>query len=84
MNKALWISGGVSLAALIAMFNAPAGRADPLGTALRTIVVTVILAFLGRLVGSAAHRRPPRPSPGLVVADDINQRAITVQDHTGA
>lgn len=60
MIRALWVSGGVVLVALIAMFQAPPGQADPLGTLFRTVLSAGVLIFLGRLAGTAEHRRPPR------------------------
>lgn len=60
MVRALWVSGGVVLVALIAMFQAPPGQADPLGTLFRTVLSAGVLIFLGRLAGTAEHRRPPR------------------------
>ena len=60
MIRALWVSGGVVLVALIAMFQAPPGQADPLGTLFRTVLSAGVLIFLGRLAGTAEHGRPPR------------------------
>ena len=59
MIKALWVSGIVMLLAVTALFKAPAGQADPFGTLLRTALATGVIIFLGQLVGTAAHRRPP-------------------------
>jgi hypothetical protein len=67
MMRALWISAGIVLAAAFAMFKAPPGQADPAGTLFRTALATALLVFLGRLVGTAGHRRPPHPLPGRVV-----------------
>ena len=68
MIRALWISGGVVLVALFAMFKAPSGQADPLGTLFRTALAVALLVFLGRLVGTAEHRRPPRAlAPRVVI-----------------
>ena len=60
MLRAMWISAGIVLAAAFAMSKAPPGQADPLGTLFRTALATALLVFVGRLVGTAAHRRPPR------------------------
>jgi hypothetical protein len=61
MIKALWISGGVVLIALVALFMAPAGQAEPFGTLLRTALATGLLVFLGRVLGPSQRRRPPSP-----------------------
>ena len=67
MMIALWISGGVVLIAVVALFFAPPGQADILGTLFRTGVGTALLVFLGRLVGGAIHRKPPNPLARNVV-----------------
>lgn len=68
MIRALWVSGGVVLVALFAMSKAPSGQADPLGTLFRTALAVALLVFLGRLVGTAEHRRPPRAlAPRVVI-----------------
>ena len=67
MIKALWVSACVVLLATAAMFKAPPGQADPLGTLLRTALAAGVLVFAGRLVGTAAHRRPPRAVAARVV-----------------
>lgn len=60
MIRALWVSAVVVVLAVGAMFQAPPGQADPVGTLLRTALSAGVLVFLGRLVGTAPHRRPPR------------------------
>jgi hypothetical protein len=60
MIRALWISAGIVLAAAFALSKAPPGQADLPGTLFRTALAAAVLAFLGRLAGTAAHRRPPR------------------------
>lgn len=67
MIRALWVSGGVVFLAIVALFNAPPGQADPMATLFRTALATGLLAFLGRLVGTAAHRRPPHALAARVV-----------------
>jgi hypothetical protein len=67
MLRALWISAGVVLLATFAMFKAPPGQTDPLGTLFRTALATGLLIFLGRLAGTAIHRRPPSPLAARVV-----------------
>lgn len=67
MIKALWVSACVVLLATAAMFKAPTGQADPLGTLLRTALSASVLVFAGRLVGTAAHRRPPSALAARVV-----------------
>lgn len=67
MIRALWISAGIVLVAIIAMGNAPPGQADPLGTLLRTALATGVMVFAGRFVGTAAHRRPPHALATRVV-----------------
>ncbi len=67
MIKTLWVSAGAVLLALGAMLKAPPGQADPLGTLLRTALAAGVLVFLGRGVGTAAHRRPPRARAARVV-----------------
>jgi len=67
MIRALWISAAIVLAAAIAMGNAPFGQADTLGTLFRTAIATAVLVFVGRFVGTAAHRRPPHALPVRVV-----------------
>ena len=67
MIRALWISAGIVLVAIFAMFKAPPGQTDPVGTLLRTALATGLLVFLGRLVGVASHRRPPSPLATRVV-----------------
>lgn len=67
MIRAIWISAAIVLAAVVAMWNAPPGQADPLGTLLRTGIATAVLAFAGRFVGTAAHRRPPHALAARVV-----------------
>lgn len=68
MIRALWISAGVVVIATSALFKAPPGQTDPLGTLFRTALAVGLLVFLGRLVGTASHRRPPAPLPARVVA----------------
>lgn len=62
MITALWTSAGVVLVAVFAMFRAPAGQADPVGTLLRTAGAGALLLFMGRWVGKAGRRRPPNPA----------------------
>ncbi|MEO8362048.1 MAG: hypothetical protein ABI672_18605 [Vicinamibacteria bacterium] len=81
MNKALAASGGLALVAFVALFQAPAapaGLADPLGTLLRTALTTAMLVLLGRLVGTAAHRKPARPMATRVVVAIVLTVAIEV------
>ena len=61
------MSAFVVVLALGAMLKAPPGQADPLGTLFRTTLATAVLVFVGRLAGTAAHRRPPRPLAARVV-----------------
>ncbi len=67
MIRAIWISVGIVFVAIIAMWNAPPGQAEPLGTLLRTAFATGVMVFTGRLVGTAAHRRPPHALATRVV-----------------
>ena len=68
MIRALWVSAVVVVIALVAMFMAPAGQAKPLGTLFRTALTAGVLVFLGRLVGTAVHRRPPHAlAPRVVI-----------------
>lgn len=67
MRKAIAISGVVALIAFFALFSAPPGRADPVGTLLRTALATGMLIFLGRVVGVASYRRPPHALAPRVV-----------------
>jgi MFS family permease len=67
MIRALWVSASVVLLATAALFQAPPGQADPVGTLVRTALAAGVLVFLGRLVGTAAHRRPPRALATRVV-----------------
>ena len=67
MIRALCVSGGVVFLALAAMLKAPSGQADPVGTLFRTALAAGLLVFLGRLVGTASHRRPPRALAARVV-----------------
>lgn len=67
MIRALWVSASVVLLATVALFLAPPGQADPLGTLFRTALAAGVLVFLGRLVGTAAHRRPPHALATRVV-----------------
>jgi MFS family permease len=67
MIRALWVSASVVLLATVALFQAPPGQADPVGTLFRTALAAGVLVFLGRLVGTAAHRRPPRALATRVV-----------------
>ena len=67
MIKALWISGGVLLIAVTALFMAPPGQADPLGTLLRTGLATGVLVGLGYAVGPSLRRRPPNPAAARVL-----------------
>ena len=78
MNKAIAVSGAVSGAALWAMFLAPPGRADALGALFRTAVAVAFLALLGRVVGAAGHRRPPRPQVVKVLTLIVAAVAIEV------
>lgn len=78
MIRALWISGGVVLIAFLAMLRAPPGQADPIGTLLRTAAATALLVFLGRLAGTADHRRPPNPAATRVVTMILVTVAIGV------
>jgi hypothetical protein len=61
MIKALAVSGGVALVALIALFMAPAGsQVTPLSTLLGTVLMFAVYVALGQyVVGAAAFRRPP-------------------------
>lgn len=59
MIRAIWISAAIVVAATFALSKAPAGQADVFGTLFRTALATAGLAFTGRLVGTAVHRRPP-------------------------
>jgi hypothetical protein len=67
MIRAIWISAAIVLAAVVAMWNAPPGQAEPLGTLFRTAAATAVLVFAGRFVGTAAHRRPPHALATRVV-----------------
>lgn len=78
MMRAIWISATVSLVAIYAMFRAPAGETDPVGALLRTAGGTVLLALLGRLVGTAKNRRPPSPVAARVVVTILATVAVLV------
>lgn len=67
MIRAIWICAGIVLAAAFAMLQAPSGQADVFGTLFRTVLATAVLVFVGRLVGTAAHRRPPHALPSRVI-----------------
>ena len=67
MIRALWVSASVVLLATAALFQAPPGQADPVGTLFRTALAAGVLVFLGRLAGTAAHRRPPHALAARVV-----------------
>lgn len=67
MIKSLWVSAGVVLLATVAMFMAPPGQTEPVGTLFRAALGASVLIFLGRLVGTAAHRRPPHALAARVV-----------------
>ena len=62
MTRALLVTGAVSVAALIALFSASPGRADPIGTLLRTLFAAALLFGLGKVIGQSSYRRPPSPS----------------------
>jgi len=67
MIKALSVSAVVAVLALLAMFAAPPGQADPLATLFRTALAAGMLVFLGQLVGTAIYRRPPHALAPRVV-----------------
>lgn len=67
MIKALSVCVAIALAAIVAMFFAPEGKAAPFGTLLRTVFAVALLWLLGRLVGGAEYRRPPNPVAKNVV-----------------
>lgn len=67
MIKALSVCVAIALAAIVAMFFAPEGKAAPFGTLLRTAFAVALLWLLGRLVGGAEYRRPPNPVAKNVV-----------------
>jgi hypothetical protein len=78
MTRAIWLSAVLSLVATWAMFRAPTGQADPVGTVLRTFALTALFALLGRLVGSAKNRRPPSPQADRVVITILATVAVQV------
>lgn len=78
MTRAIWISAVLSLVATWALFRAPAGQTDPVGTALRTVAVTAMFALLGRFVGTAKNRRPPSPLADRVVVTILATVAVEV------
>ena len=78
MTRAIWICAVLSLVATWAMFRAPTGQADLVGTALRTVAVTALFALLGRLVGTAKNRRPPSPQADRVVITILATVAVQV------
>lgn len=78
MTRAIWISAVLSLAALSAMFRAPAGLTDPVGTGLRTAAATALFVLLGRFVGTAKNRRPPSPVATRVVITILATVAVEV------
>jgi hypothetical protein len=60
MIKALSVSAGVAVLALLALFAAPPGQAEPFGTLFRTaLAVSVLGSFGWYVVGAAVYRRPP-------------------------
>lgn len=78
MTRAIWISAVLCIVATWAMFRAPTGQADPVGTVLRTAAVTTLFALLGRLVGVAKNRRPPSPQADRVVITILATVAVQV------
>ena len=78
MNRAIATGLGLSAAGLMALLFAPAGQATVPGVLLRTAGATAILILFIRIVGVAAHRRPPQPAISGAIALGALTTAIIV------